>query len=198
MSNQPQILKAFHVQGDEYGCIRFAASNVVARREGANELDEDFNCVTCKRIPDADKYASQGQVPARALVEDLGWWQECGYCNCHVDNETEGRVWDEGTIYCDIECEARLMNLRSDVEKERQRIKAAEQTAIEAAIAKFPGISDVTAHHNFKKEVDVYFRFPGGAGRASWTLGGDFVGTGRADGEPFKAYLASIRQEGAA
>lgn len=68
------------------------------------------------------------------------------------------------------------------------------QDDIEAAIAKFPGISDVTAHHNFKKEIDVYFRFPGGTERASWTLGGDFVGTGQADGEPFKVYLASIRQ----
>lgn len=197
MSNSIQVLKAYHVQGDEYGVIRFASSNVVARREGANELDEEFNCVTCKRMPGADKYASQGRVPTRDLVEEFGFWQECAYCNCHVYNETEGRVWEGDTAYCDIECEARWANHRIDCEAERKRTQEAEQGAIAAAEAKFPGISDVTAYIGHKKDITVYFRFPGGASRATWTVGDNHAGTSRDDGEAFKAYIDSIHQEAA-
>ena len=35
-------LFAYSVQGDEYGCVVFARSNVVARRNGANELGIEF------------------------------------------------------------------------------------------------------------------------------------------------------------
>lgn len=192
---EKQILKAFHIQGDEYGIVRFATSNVVARREGAQELEEEFSGISCKRMPGADKYAELGKVPGHALVEEFGWWQECAYCQCHVDNETEGRVWDGDTAYCDAECQARWMNYLIDSETERQRIKAAELEAIEKAIAKFPGITDVIAHQNFKKEIVVYFRFPGGTERASWPLGADSVGVGHGDSEPLKAYLQSIRKD---
>ncbi|ROU10785.1 hypothetical protein EB837_20560 [Kluyvera ascorbata] len=195
MNTQMQILKAYHVQGNEYGVIRFATKNVVARREGALELEEEFNCVSCKRLPAADKYATQGTVPTRALVEDLGWWQECGYCCCHVDDETDGRVWDGDTAYCDIECQARLMNCRIDDEAERKCKHDAEQAAIAVAEAKFPGITDVTAYTGHKKTITLYFRFPGGKERASWDLDGEFVGTNHIDVEPFKAYMASIRKE---
>lgn len=60
-------------------------------------------------------------------------------------------MWDGDTAYCDAECQARWMNYLIDAETERQRIKAAELEAIEKAIAKFPGITDVIAHQNFKK-----------------------------------------------
>lgn len=195
MSSPIQILKAYHVQGDEYGVIRFANSNVVARRQGANELEEEFNCVTCKRLPGADKYASHGCVPSRDLVEEFGFWQECAYCKCHVDDETEGRVWEGDTVYCDIECEARWINHRLDCEEERKRTHEAEQAAIAEAEARFPGITDVTAYIGHKKDITVYFRFPGGLAKASWTVGDNHAGTSRDDGEAFKAYIDSIRQE---
>lgn len=193
MTEAMKVLKAYHVQGDEYGCIRFAHNNVTARREGANELDTEFNAVSCKRIPGADKYAEQGRVPVRALVEEFGWWQECGYCYHHVSDETDGRVWDGDTAYCGVECEAREMNRRIDDEAERLRRQKAEHDAVEVALAKFPGISDVTAYEGHKKDIEVYFRFPGGTGRASWPLNSDHVGTTHEDSEPFKAYLDSIR-----
>jgi hypothetical protein len=194
MSNPIQVLKAYHVQGDEYGVIRFATCNVIARREGSQELDEQFSGISCKRIPGADKYAKHGHVPVRVLVEDFGWWQECHYCSCHVDNETEGRVWDGDAAYCSVECEARLINHRIDDEAERQSILKAELEAIATAEAKFPGITDVTAYTGHKKHITIYFRFPGGKDRATWTIGDDFVGTGREDGELFRAYIDSVRQ----
>lgn len=192
------VMKAYHVQGDEYGVIRFATSNVVARREGAQDLDEEFNCVTCKRMPGADKYASQGSVPVRALVEEFGWWQECGYCNAHVDDETEGRVWECDTAYCGIECQARRIDLDRDYQIERQRKEEAERAAVEAAIAEFPGITNVVATHNYKGQIDIYFNFPGASQRASWVLGSKSVYPAAHEVEAFKSYLASVREGGAA
>lgn len=197
MSNPIPILKAYHVQGDEYGIIRFATSNVVARREGAQELEEDFSGISCKRMPGADKYAVLGKVPGHALVEEFGWWQECAYCNHHVDDETEGRVWEGDTAYCSVECEARLINFRIDDEAERQRTLKAEREAIATAESKFLGITDVTAYTGHKNNITVHFRFPDGKDRASWTVGEDFVSTGHEDGELFKAYIDSVRQEAA-
>ncbi|EEW1783257.1 MULTISPECIES: hypothetical protein [Escherichia] len=194
MSNNIQVLKAYYVQGDEYGIIRFATSNVVARREGANELEEEFNCVSCKRFHGADKYAELGRVPSRVLVEEFGFWQECTYCRCHVDEETEGRVWVGDSVYCDMECEARWINHRLDCEAERKRTHEAEQAAIAEAEAKFPGITDVTAYIGHKKDITVYFRFPGGLEKASWTVGENHAGTSHDDGEAFKSYINSIRQ----
>ncbi|QIE96905.1 hypothetical protein G5574_08010 [Pantoea stewartii] len=198
MNELAKVLKAYHVQGNEYGVIRFATSNVAARREGAQELDEEFNCVACKRIPGADKYASQGSVPVRALVEELGWWQECAYCNHHVDDETEGRVWDGDTAYCGVECHAHRTNRDRDYQLERQRKEKAERAAVDAAIAEFPGITDVVANHNYKGAIDVYFNFPGGKQRASWVLGSSSVYPAAHEVEAFKSYLASVRPGGAA
>jgi hypothetical protein len=120
MSEQMKVMKAFHVQGDEYGVVVFANSNVVARREGALELDEQFNSVSCKRVPGLDSYAKAGKVASRVLVEDFGFWQECAWCSHQVDNETEERVWDGEAVYCSIECQARRINQDMDWEKEKK------------------------------------------------------------------------------
>ena len=65
--------KAYSVQGDEHGCVVFAEHNVVARREGANELNIEFGDVeSCRRAPQFDQYADAGKVPVQALL-DAGW-----------------------------------------------------------------------------------------------------------------------------
>lgn len=198
MSEQMKVMKAYHVQGDEYGVIRFATSNVAARREGAQELDEEFNCVTCKRMPGADKYASQGSVPVHALVEEFGWWQECGYCHEHVHDETEGRFWDGDTAYCSIQCNALRINRDRDYQIERHQKEDAELAAVDAAKAEFPGITNVFASHNWKGEISVYFNFPGASQRASWVLGSKSVYPAAHEVEAFKSYLSSVREGGAA
>ncbi|MGN8157903.1 hypothetical protein ACS8YF_04400 [Salinisphaera sp. SWV1] len=43
--------KAFHVQADEYGAVVFARSHVVARRQGAEDLDTEFGEVSCLLPP---------------------------------------------------------------------------------------------------------------------------------------------------
>lgn len=95
---------AYFVQGDEYGVPVFATSNVVARREGANELDEPFGAVSCKRLPEADKYIDDPRGLRKALVEEMGYWQECGYCQAHVDESSKERLWKDDAIFCGKEC----------------------------------------------------------------------------------------------
>lgn len=190
----PQVLKAFHVQGDEYGTIRFAHNHVTARREGACELDTEFNAVSCKRIPGADKYASQGSVPVRALVEDFGWWQECGYCNHHVYSDTEGRVWDGDTAYCGIDCQARRIDRDRDYKIECEKKAEAERLAEGQARAEFPGISEVIATHNYKGEIVVCFNFPGGKQRTSWVLGSSSVYPAAHEATLFMHYLSTIKR----
>ncbi|BCP56229.1 hypothetical protein K32_48460 [Kaistia sp. 32K] len=105
-------LKAYSVQGSEYGTITFARHAVVARRDGANELNIEFEDVeSCLRVPALDRYASAGGVPWRVLVEEHGWCQECGYCERRVYNDEPDRVWTtDEQVCCSVECEARREN----------------------------------------------------------------------------------------
>ena len=81
------MLKAYAVQDDEGTEIVFAEHNVVARRNGANRLDNEFASVSCHRVPWADKYAP-GPVPKLVLI-DNGWWFECYRCGRKIDSDKE-------------------------------------------------------------------------------------------------------------
>lgn len=111
-------LKAFSVQADEFGCIRFAKNHVTARREGANELDVEFSSiVSCRRVPELDSYAATGNVPWKVLLTDHGWSQECGHCNRMVYAEPGEYVFDDekDQAYCSVECQARHENYDREV-----------------------------------------------------------------------------------
>ena len=67
-------MKAFVVHdGDEGWSIQFAEHGVVARRNGAAELDVAFGDVSCRREPGFDSFAATGEVPAAARLA-AGWW----------------------------------------------------------------------------------------------------------------------------
>lgn len=104
-------LKAYSVQGNEYGVIAFASSNVVARREGANELNIEFSDVeSCRRLPELDGYAGRpGGVPWRLLVEEHDWSQECGHCQRRVYSDQPARVWVADQVYCSAEHQDRAV-----------------------------------------------------------------------------------------
>lgn len=117
-------IKAYSVQGNEYGVIEFANYSVAARRQGANELNIEFDDVeSCTRVPELDKYAGRkGGVPFRVLVEEHGWSQECGYCERRVFNDEPDRIWlTDDQVVCCPECEARRVNwlMKIDAEKEQ-------------------------------------------------------------------------------
>lgn len=121
MKDKSQV-KAYFVQGDEYGVAVFATCNVVARREGANELDEHFGTVSCRRLPEADKYVKDREALNKALVEEMGFWQECAHCEAHVSDETDGRVWDGSTVFCNAECQHGHEELMAKWAKERESV----------------------------------------------------------------------------
>ncbi|MCP1652701.1 hypothetical protein [Pseudomonas nitroreducens] len=100
--NKLPALKAYDVQGDEYGTVVFARHAVTARRDGANELNIEFTDVqSCRRISALDHYAATGRVPMRVLVEEHGWSQECGWCEGRVFSDEPARVWvTDHQVFC--------------------------------------------------------------------------------------------------
>ncbi|WP_395605031.1 hypothetical protein [Pseudomonas sp. B16120] len=110
-------LKAYSVQGNEYGVVTFALSGVVARREGANELNIEFGQVeSCRRMPGLDDFAGQpGGVPMRLLVEEHGWSQECGYCERRVYHDQPERVWEDDQVFCSAEHQAKGADYRANI-----------------------------------------------------------------------------------
>lgn len=131
-------LKAYQVQGDEYGCIVFATNSATARREGGRELDLEFNEVeTCRRAQWADKYSDlKGGVPKLAMIEN-GWWMECAYCEHKIssDDIDDGYEDDDGNIiklnpveqgdliYCNQICFDKEMHERSEHDAKADEFK---------------------------------------------------------------------------
>lgn len=190
---QGKTLKAYSVQGNEYGCIRFASSNVVARREGASELEVEFNEIeSCRRVPELDKYASKRRVPWKVLVEEHGWSQECGYCERRVYNDVPDRVWNDTgeQLYCNAECRARAEELKRKYEQERQLDEQRKAEAIEAARQRFQGITEFHAYPHNDGRIQVSFRFPGSQWNANWFAGDELVSVSQCDVEAWKAYRA--------
>lgn len=100
-------LRAYSVQTEEYGCVRFARSGAQARREGASEMDVDWESIeSCRRAPEFDQYAP-GPVPDRALWE-AGWRLWCVEC------ERTAEHWNGGRPVCDDHLPAADAAERSD------------------------------------------------------------------------------------
>ncbi len=189
-------LKAFSVQANEYGCIRFAKSHVVARREGANELDVEFCSIeSCRRIPDLDKYADAGDVPWRVLVEEHGWSQECGFCGHRVYDDVPERVWDgDEQVYCSIECQAHREDRDRHWEKERQETKQKNVEAEAIAKDRFAEIDKVNGYTNMGK-TSVSFMFPGGKWPVQWRPGDELVSVSPDDVAAWEAYRGPYREK---
>lgn len=179
-------MKAYLVQCDfldeNNATIRFADRNVVARREGANELDVEFQDVTCVRQPGYDEYAP-GPVPLSVLVNN-GWWQECFGCglrlecglgHTHDGDEIEVDMVDHGSwLYCTPACRDRDLEKR-DLEK---RIEAATVQYLEVELLRrLPGAEILDDAGQFTTHVYVdrgearqgriSFTFPGSKHKAS-------------------------------
>jgi hypothetical protein len=190
-------VKAFVVT-DDYGeghaCVQFAEHSVVARREGANELNTDFESVNCRRAPEFDTYAEAGKVPDRVLVEH-GWWFECMQCSkriCDEPYDDDGEpielqpIYEErGWIFCSPKC-------RDSLYAEKAEQKARAEAAATAALAKWPGI-EICHKNGYENPGRVWFKFPGGAGQADWTQGASTILIQLRDQDAWAAFEASIK-----
>ena len=97
-------MKAYVISDGEYCTIEFAAHRATAQSAGANELDTEFQYVTCRRAPEFDKYAEQRKVPWKVLIEEHGWAQECGFCYRRVYSDEPGRVYENDQAFCSVSC----------------------------------------------------------------------------------------------
>lgn len=95
-------------------CVVFHHHGLAARRIGAGELGEDFDCLDCYRSPEFDHFAEAGKVPTKALL-DSGWWFECGHCGNKIPDEDDAPIEnieiDGDWVYCNASC-------KNDREKE--------------------------------------------------------------------------------
>lgn len=133
-------VKAFIVETDdpEDSSIQFATTNVAARRQGADEIGTDFQCVSCKRLPWADEYAGK-LIPAKAYI-DNGWRVGCTNCGDMVGEDSYG--WDDDEnetphepvyrgehVFCCMDCQA---THDAKVAEQNAKFSAFEKRAREA------------------------------------------------------------------
>lgn len=89
------------VSDDEHGVVVSHHHGLAARREGANELDAEFDDVTCRRAPELDQYADRmNELTFRMLVEEFGWFAYCSYCD-RIIYKNEIALWDDDRAYCE-------------------------------------------------------------------------------------------------
>lgn len=173
-------LKAYQVRDDYEGhsCIQFAINNATARREGANELNIEWEEVeTCRREPQFDQYAP-GPVPPSVLIEH-GWWFECWHCGEQVDEYTETEIVYEGSrVYCCMGC-------RQAAYAKSRRRQAAHAALIEVFESKYPDCT-IKHVHVYDDELlppakiggamsSVSFMFPGAKYGATFVYGDDHL-----------------------
>lgn len=125
---------AYQVSEDYEGhsAIVFASSSAAARREGANELDQEWETVSCTRLQWADEYAP-GPVPDLVKV-DNGWWITCNGCEVRVDNGLEAYdsytgvtrrlrpVEDDRGFFCCVGCRTSYLADREARKRAEQRV----------------------------------------------------------------------------
>ena len=189
-------LKAYTVHdGGDHSVIRFAASNVVARREGANEMSCEFNEVDyCCRAPEFDEYAP-GPVPPMVAIKH-GWWFECRRCSCEVNHYNDDPVAAGDGVYCSQACEA------EDFASERATA-AALVALIEVFDSKFSGSTIVCTYaadgklvpssqfesgYLYRPYAMVTFNFPGGKNCGRWVFGDEDVTVSPEDVVAFRTW----------
>ncbi|MCK9394173.1 MAG: hypothetical protein M0Q44_01100 [Methylobacter sp.] len=188
--NKP--LKAFEVRDNDEGhcTIQFATNSATARREGASELNVDWESVeSCRRKPEFDSYAP-GPVPPLVLIAH-GWHFECSECYRQVSddmgedleaedlnpNDFVPRGHGKHGVFCSEACEEKHtedLRLNKDAKAELLRIFN----------EKFPGAT-VQHVHVFGNKLEpsepgfcghrcsVSFTFPGATHGGSTFVYGD-------------------------
>lgn len=116
MSNQTAAAKKAYIvsDGEERTEIVYATSGVAARRMGAREMHLEFSEVdSCYRSKELDQFVATGGPSEKYMIEQMGWWCECGTCNEQVTSQ-----WTEGLCYnkfeepfCSPECLAKYLAL---------------------------------------------------------------------------------------
>ncbi len=184
-------MKAYQVTEPDEGhsVITFAKHSVVARREGANELNIDFECVErCERKPQFDQYAAAGCVPVQALLKD-GWWFECQHCSARVGED--GPDWasdddavlihiDGRSVYCNSEC----FHARN-TEKMLDALRT--QALVDCANEKYYGCT-VTTVSAYRGDEFACLKLPNSEIHVTWYKTRDFISLAQQDIPAWEAF----------
>lgn len=167
-------LRAYQVDMEDYEGLKsvvvFAKRSVEARREGARELDIEFETVeSCRRKPEFDQYAERGFVPIEIMIES-GWWYECSGCMQVVTRDYEGDdgealtpVYTDHDVWCTAECKA-----SHDRERRlREKIDGLAKAAMARMLVKRYPEATVKDYHVYSRgtkiiQAIVRFDFPSG------------------------------------
>jgi hypothetical protein len=173
-------------------CVEFALHNVVARRNGANELNAEFSDVECNRYPAFDEYAPQ--VPDPVLVEH-GWWFQCMQCQqriCRDPEDSDGEpivldpVYAGAHVFCSPRCQEEF---RTDRLYELCR----GEMAATLAYHRWPGIK-IMSTNGYRHPARVSFTFPGGLNQVDWTIGDQVVFVARQDTDAWNTFANKIKE----
>lgn len=200
-------IKAYTVTDDYEGecVIIFAERSVVARREGANELNAEFGEVTCRRAQWADEYAP-GPVPVEAQINRGGFWFECS-CGCgrRIDSD-EGQAQDAdenpmdpiyggGGVYWNAGCKS----ADERRQREEQERDAHDQAYARAAVlARFPFATEIQGYRRTLSRTTVLyasFRFPGGKSWTNWEVGAATISIAQEDLAAWSEAVGMIASE---
>lgn len=184
-----RAVKAFIVETDDPddSVVKFATTNVAARRNGADEIGADFGNVTCKRLPWADQFAGK-RIPETAFIEN-GWHFECSTCGDKVGKETPAPVFALDLAFCSAKCHA-------DEVADRQAAANRKQEVIDALLLKFPDV-EVTFASDHDERRTASFKFPGGQDTAQWKLGEDSVMVTKRDVDAWNLWREQVKAAGA-
>lgn len=186
-------MKAYIVRST-YGdgcCVQFAEHNVVARRQGANEINDEFEDVECNRYPAFDEYAATG-VPDKVLVEH-GWWFECMQCNqriCSDPTDEDGEpitlepVYAGNHMFCSAACQ-------EDFRTDRLYELCRGEMAATLAHHLWPGIT-IKCTNGYRHPARAWFAFPGGQDTVDWTIGEKTIRVSKRDQEAWHKFAETI------
>ena len=101
-------MKAWIVREDQEGFATIVFNNhgLAARKEGASELDLDFDQVECNRAKEFDKYNNK-TLDVEILIKDHGWWFECYHCYKKIEKDMDNFdavLFCTSSYFCSQEC----------------------------------------------------------------------------------------------
>jgi len=98
-----QERKAYYCEeyGTGYGKIEYFDNVGQAKAYFANEFQERFVDVRPHRVPWADGYKCQDEIPIEVFFEN-GWWFECNTCGSQIDELKDLFINERG--YCCKSC----------------------------------------------------------------------------------------------
>lgn len=152
-------MQAFYVNSGTRGVVVLADNHGQARKKARKPLEVvDAQIEVCKRLPWADHYLSEQNIPASEYLAH-GISLQCPWCHTTITEVTNKTTASGPFMFCDRSCKA-THDLR--------------QEAIAAAIQKWFGI-EIMSVNGIGHARQITFVFPGCRKYAVWNYGSGMI-----------------------